>query len=146
MERSRAESDYRAAQSKRAAAEGRIAQARERLKAVIKERDEAGNRAADALRETSRNSPLKDTFWEKVQNVISDVGKWLEEHVKPLLENLSKAIDVAIFVAGIVTLLTGGATISVFMGLVYAKKAVVAVTRVVDMAIDAGRVADGKMS
>ena len=66
MERSRAESDYRAAQSKRAAAEGRIAQARERLKAVVKERDEAGNRAADALRETSRNSPLKDTFWEKV--------------------------------------------------------------------------------
>lgn len=146
VERSRAESDYRAAQSKRAAAEGRIAQARERLKAVIKERDEAGNRAADALRETSRNSPLKDTFWEKVQNVISDVGKWLEKHVKPLLENLSKAIDVAIFVAGIVTLLTGGATISVFMGLVYAKKAVAAVTRVVDMAIDAGRVADGKMS
>lgn len=146
VERSRAESDYRAAQSKRAAAEGRIAQARERLKAVIKERDEVGNRAADALRETSRNSPLKDTFWEKVQNVISDVGKWLEKHVKPLLENLSKAIDVAIFVAGIVTLLTGGATISVFMGLVYAKKAVAAVTRVVDMAIDAGRVADGKMS
>lgn len=146
VERSRAESDYRAAQSKRAAAEGRIAQARERLKAVIKERDEASNRAADALRETSRNSPLKDTFWEKVQNVISDVGKWLEKHVKPLLENLSKAIDVAIFVAGIVTLLTGGATISVFMGLVYAKKAVAAVTRVVDMAIDAGRVADGKMS
>ena len=146
VERSRAESDYRAAQSKRAAAEGRIAQARERLKAVVKERDEAGNRAADALRETSRNSPLKDTFWEKVQNVISDVGKWLEKHVKPLLENLSKAIDVAIFVAGIVTLLTGGATISVFMGLVYAKKAVAAVTRVVDMAIDAGRVADGKMS
>ena len=146
VERSRAESDYRAAQSKRAAAEGRIAQARERLKAVIKERDEAGNRAADALRETSRNSPLKDTFWEKVQNVISDVGKWLEEHVKPLLENLSKAIDVAIFVAGIVTLLTGGATISVFMGLVYAKKVVTAVSRAVDIAIDAGRVADGKMS
>ena len=146
VERSRAESDYRAAQSKRAAAEGRIAQARERLKAVVKERDEAGNRAADALRETSRNSPLKDTFWEKVQNVISDVGKWLEEHVKPLLENLSKAIDVAIFVAGIVTLLTGGATISVFMGLVYAKKVVTAVSKAVDSAIDAGRVADGKMS
>ena len=145
VERSRAESDYRAAQSKRAAAEGRIAQARERLKAVVKERDEAGNRAADALRETSRNSPLKDTFWEKVQNVISDIGKWLKEHVKPLLKNLSKAIGVAIIVAAVITVATGGAAAPVLIGLMRAKKIVDAVTRVVNMAIDAGKVADGKL-
>ena len=139
VERSRAESDYRAAQSKRAAAEGRIAQARERLKAVVKERDEAGNRAADALRETSRNSPLKDTFWEKVQIVISDIGKWLEEHVKPFLKNLSTIIAVATIVAGVVTVLTGGA------GLMYAGAAVSAATTAVNLAVNAGKVADGKM-
>ena len=146
VERSRAESDYRAAQSKRAAAEGRIAQARERLKAVVKERDEAGNRAADALRETSRNSPLKDTFWEKVQIVISDVGKWLEEHVKPFLKNLSTIIAVATIVAGVVTVLTGGAAAPVLAGLMYAGAAVSAATTAVNLAVNAGKVADGKMS
>ena len=144
VERSRAESDYRAAQSKRAAAEGRIAQARERLKAVVKERDEAGNRAADALRETSRNSPLKDTFWEKVQIVISDIGKWLEEHVKPFLKNLSTIIAVATIVAGVVTVLTGGAA-PVLAGLMYAGAAVSAATTAVNLAVNAGKVADGKM-
>ena len=145
VERSRAESDYRAAQSKRAAAEGRIAQARERLKAVVKERDEAGNRAADALRETSRNSPLKDTFWEKVQIVISDIGKWLEEHVKPFLKNLSTIIAVATIVAGVVTVLTGGAAAPVLAGLMYAGAAVSAATTAVNLAVNAGKVADGKM-
>ena len=145
VERSRAESDYRAAQSKRAAAEGRIAQARERLKAVVKERDEAGNRAADALRETSRNSPLKDTFWEKVQIVISDIGKWLEEHVKPFLKNLSTIIAVATIVAGVVTVLTGGAAAPVLAGLMYAGAAVSAATTAVHLAVNAGKVADGKM-
>jgi len=139
VERSRAESDYRAAQSKRAAAEGRIAQARERLKAVIKERDEAGNRAADALRETSRNSPLKDTFWEKVQNVISDVGKWLEEHVKPLLDKISVVLAIATIA---VTVLTGGAP----AWLLLIGAGVAAVSTAVNMAVNAGKVADGKMS
>ena len=87
---------------------GNFALARERLKAVIKERDEAGNMAAGALRETSRNSPLKDTFWEKVQNVISDFGKWLEEHVKPLLDKISVALAVVTIA---VTVLTGGAPV-----------------------------------
>lgn len=145
VERSRAESDYRAAQSKRAAAEGRIAQARERLKAVIKERDEAGNRAADALRETSRNSPLKDTFWEKVQIVISDIGKWLEEHVKPFLKNLSTIIAVATIIAGVVTVLTGGAAAPVLAGLMYFGAGVAAATTAVNLAVNAGKVADGKM-
>lgn len=139
VERSRAESDYRAAQSKRAAAEGRIAQARERLKAVIKERDEAGNRAADALRETSRNSPLKDTFWEKVQNVISDVGKWLEEHVKPLLDKISVVLAIATIA---VTVLTGGAP----AWLLLIGAGVAAVSTAVNMTVNAGKVADGKMS
>lgn len=138
VERSRAESDYRAAQSKRAAAEGRIAQARERLKAVIKERDEAGNRAADALRETSRNSPLKDTFWEKVQNVISDFGKWLEEHVKPLLDKISVALAVVTIA---VTVLTGGAPV----WLLLIGAGVAAVSTAVNLAVNAGKVADGKM-
>lgn len=139
VERSRAESDYRAAQSKRAAAEGRIAQARERLKAVIKERDEAGNMAAGALRETSRNSPLKDTFWEKVQNVISDVGKWLEEHVKPLLDKISVVLAIATIA---VTVLTGGAP----AWLLLIGAGVAAVSTAVNMAVNAGKVADGKMS
>jgi len=138
VERSRAESDYRAAQSKRAAAEGRIAQARERLKAVVKERDEAGNRAADALRETSRNSPLKDTFWEKVQNVISDVGKWLEEHVKPLLDKISVVLAIATIA---VTVLTGGAP----AWLLLIGAGVAAVSTAVNLAVNAGKVADGKM-
>lgn len=138
VERSRAESDYRAAQSKRAAAEGRIAQARERLKAVIKERDEAGNRAADALRETSRNSPLKDTFWEKVQNVISDIGKWLEEHVKPLLDKISVVLAIATIA---VTVLTGGAP----AWLLLIGAGVAAVSTAVNLAVNAGKVADGKM-
>ena len=138
VERSRAESDYRAAQSKRAAAEGRIAQARERLKAVIKERDEAGNRAADALRETSRNSPLKDTFWEKVQNVISDFGKWLEEHVKPLLDKISVALAVVTIA---VTVLTGGAPV----WLLLIGAGVAAATTAANLAVNAGKVADGKM-
>ena len=145
VERSRAESDYRAAQSKRAAAEGRIAQARERLKAVIKERDEAGDMAAGALRETSRNSPLKDTFWEKVQNVISDVGKWLEEHVKPFLKNLSTIIAVATIVVAVVTVATGGATAPLLLGLMYAGAAVSAASTAVNLAVNAGKVADGKM-
>ena len=138
VERSRAESDYRAAQSKRAAAEGRIAQARERLKAVVKERDEAGNRAADALRETSRNSPLKDTFWEKVQIVISDVGKWLEEHVKPLLDKISVVLAIATIA---VTVLTGGAP----AWLLLIGAGVAAVSTAVNLAVNAGKVADGKM-
>ena len=138
VERSRAESDYRAAQSKRAAAEGRIAQARERLKAVVKERDEAGNRAADALRETSRNSPLKDTFWEKVQIVISDIGKWLEEHVKPLLDKISVALAVVTIA---VTVLTGGAPV----WLLLIGAGVAAVSTAVNLAVNAGKVADGKM-
>ena len=145
VERSRAESDYRAAQSKRAAAEGRIAQARERLKAVIKERDEAGNRAADALRETSRNSPLKDTFWEKVQIVISDIGKWLEEHVKPFLKNLSTIIAVATIMVAVVTVATGGATAPLLLGLMYSGAAVSAASTAVNLAVNAGKVADGKM-
>ena len=145
VERSRAESDYRAAQSKRAAAEGRIAQARERLKAVVNERNEAGNRAADALRETSRNSPLKDTFWEKVQIVISDIGKWLEEHVKPFLKNLSTIIAVATIIAGVVTVLTGGAAAPVLAGLMYFGAGVAAATTAVNLAVNAGKVADGKM-
>lgn len=138
VERSRAESDYRAAQSKRAAAEGRIAQARERLKAVIKERDEAGDMAAGALRETSRNSPLKDTFWEKVQNVISDVGKWLEEHVKPLLDKISVVLAVVTIA---VTVLTGGAPV----WLLLIGAGVAAVSTAVNLAVNAGKVADGKM-
>ncbi len=138
VERSRAESDYRAAQSKRAAAEGRIAQARERLKAVIKERDEAGDMAAGALRETSRNSPLKDTFWEKVQNVISDVGKWLEEHVKPLLDKISVVLAIATIA---VTVLTGGAP----AWLLLIGAGVAAVSTAVNLAVNAGKVADGKM-
>lgn len=138
VERSRAESDYRAAQSKRAAAEGRIAQARERLKAVIKERDEAGDMAAGALRETSRNSPLKDTFWEKVQNVISDFGKWLEEHVKPLLDKISVALAVVTIA---VTVLTGGAPV----WLLLIGAGVAAVSTAVNLAVNAGKVADGKM-
>lgn len=138
VERSRAESDYRAAQSKRAAAEGRIAQARERLKAVIKERDEAGDMAAGALRETSRNSPLKDTFWEKVQNVISDFGKWLEEHVKPLLDKISVVLAIATIA---VTVLTGGAP----AWLLLIGAGVAAVSTAVNLAVNAGKVADGKM-
>lgn len=139
VERSRAESDYRAAQSKRAAAEGRIAQARERLKAVIKERDEAGNRAADALRETSRNSPLKDTFWEKVQNVISDVITWLEKTALPALDKISVALAIVTIA---VTVLTGGAP----AWLLLIGAGVAAATTAANLAVNAGKVADGKMS
>ena len=139
VERSRAESDYRAAQSKRAAAEGRIAQARERLKAVVKERDEAGNRAADALRETSRNSPLKDTFWEKVQNVISDVITWLEKTALPALDKISVALAIVTIA---VTVLTGGAP----AWLLLIGAGVAAATTAANLAVNAGKVADGKMS
>ena len=139
VERSRAESDYRAAQSKRAAAEGRIAQARERLKAVVKERDEAGNRAADALRETSRNSPLKDTFWEKVQNVISDVITWLEKTALPTLDKISVALAIVTIA---VTVLTGGAP----AWLLLIGAGVAAATTAANLAVNAGKVADGKMS
>lgn len=139
VERSRAESDYRAAQSKRAAAEGRIAQARERLKAVIKERDEAGNRAADALRETSRNSPLKDTFWEKVQIVISDVITWLEKTALPALDKISVALAIVTIA---VTVLTGGAP----AWLLLIGAGVAAATTAANLAVNAGKVADGKMS
>ena len=110
----------------------------ERLKAVIKERDETGNRAADALRETSRNSPLKDTFWEKVQNVISDFGKWLEEHVKPLLDKISVALAVVTIA---VTVLTGGAPV----WLLLIGAGVAAISTAVNLAVNAGKVADGKM-
>lgn len=139
VERSRAESDYRAAQSKRAAAEGRIAQARERLKAVVKERDEAGNRAADALRETSRNSPLKDTFWEKVQIVISDVITWLEKTALPALDKISVALAIVTIA---VTVLTGGAP----AWLLLIGAGVAAATTAANLAVNAGKVADGKMS
>ena len=139
VERSHAESDYRAAQSKRAAAEGRIAQARERLKAVVKERDEAGNRAADALRETSRNSPIKDTFWEKVQNVISDVITWLEKTALPALDKISVALAIVTIA---VTVLTGGAP----AWLLLIGAGVAAATTAANLAVNAGKVADGKMS
>lgn len=139
VERSRAESDYRAAQSKRAAAEGRIAQARERLKAVVKERDEAGNRAADALRETSRNSPLKDTFWEKIENAFSDFVTWLEKTALPALD---KAGVVLAIVTIAVTVLTGGAP----AWLLLIGAGVAAATTAANLAVNAGKVADGKMS
>lgn len=139
VERSRAESDYRAAQSKRAAAEGRIAQARERLKAVIKERDEAGNRAADALRETSRNSPLKDTFWEKIENAFSDFVTWLEKTALPALDKISVALAIVTIA---VTVLTGGAP----AWLLLIGAGVAAATTAANLAVNAGKVADGKMS
>jgi hypothetical protein len=62
-----------------------------------------------------------------------------------LLKNLSKAIGVAIIVAAVITVATGGAAAPVLIGLMRAKKIVDAVTRVVNMAIDAGKVADGKL-
>ena len=147
VERSRAESDYRAAQSKRAAAEGRIAQARERLKAVIKERDEAGNRAADALRETSRNSPLKDTFWEKIENAFSDFVTWLEKTVLPALEDIGIIITVLTIVAAVVSVaVTGGAATPVVALLLAAGAAVSVFQTAGNLVVNGSKLASGEMS
>lgn len=124
-----------------ASSNGAVSAARAKLSKAIAERNRAAGVAASELTEIKKNSPLNDTFWDRVKEFLDNVAAVLEK-IKPVLEAFSTALAVASFVAAVLCPPFGFAVTV----LAVASAAVAVATAACSVIINASKCANGQMS
>ncbi len=95
VEKGDAKADYDRACGDLERARNDLSAARARIQDAIDQRDTAATSAIAQLSTIEEQSPVKDTWWDKFSDACGKAADWIEKNLQPLLDKLSKILDIA---------------------------------------------------
>ena len=95
VEKGDAKADYDRACGDLERARNDLSAARARIQDAIDQRDRAATSAIAQLSTIEDQSPVKDTWWDKFSDACGKAADWIEKNLQPLLDKLSKILDIA---------------------------------------------------